>query len=147
MKLLSCAKLLRYAIEQLMLLVKTKIGPSKINGIGLFADQFIPKGTITWRFTPGFDLAYSIKDFEHLPELAREYVARHCYKSKRSHHYVLCSDNARFLNHYSDNPSILDAKDELNPENIDVAARDIHPGEEMTCDYSEFDAEFHGFPK
>ncbi|KKQ84137.1 MAG: hypothetical protein UT08_C0023G0002 [Candidatus Woesebacteria bacterium GW2011_GWB1_38_8] len=29
-----------------MILVKTKIGPSKINGIGLFANQFIPKGTL-----------------------------------------------------------------------------------------------------
>lgn len=27
-----------------MLLVKTKIGPSAIHGIGLFADQFIQKG-------------------------------------------------------------------------------------------------------
>lgn len=28
-----------------MLLIKTKIGPSKIHGIGLFSDQSIPKGT------------------------------------------------------------------------------------------------------
>ena len=27
------------------LLVKTRIGPSAIAGIGLFADQFIPEGT------------------------------------------------------------------------------------------------------
>jgi hypothetical protein len=29
-----------------MLYVKTKIGPSEIEGIGLFADEFIPKDTI-----------------------------------------------------------------------------------------------------
>ena len=39
-----------------MLLVKTKIGPSKIAGIGLFADEFIAKGTPVWKFEPGFDL-------------------------------------------------------------------------------------------
>ena len=38
-----------------MLLVKTRLGASAIHGIGLFADEFIPKDTVTWRFTPGLD--------------------------------------------------------------------------------------------
>ena len=42
-----------------MLYVKTKIGQSKIHGMGLFADQFIKKGTIIWKFTPGFDLKFT----------------------------------------------------------------------------------------
>lgn len=40
-----------------MLLVKTKIGPSKISGIGLFADQFIKKGTTIWKFQHSIDVA------------------------------------------------------------------------------------------
>jgi SET domain-containing protein len=39
-----------------MLLVKTRLDRSQISGIGLYADEFIPKGTIIWRFTPGLDL-------------------------------------------------------------------------------------------
>ncbi len=38
-----------------MLLVKTKIGQSNISGIGVFADEFIPKGTVIWRYQEGFD--------------------------------------------------------------------------------------------
>ena len=42
-----------------MLYVKTKIRLSKVHGIGLFADENIPKGTVIWRFTPGFDLKFT----------------------------------------------------------------------------------------
>lgn len=52
-----------------MLLIKTKIGPSKINGIGLFADEFIPKGTSVWRFMPSLDLEIPIREASELPEL------------------------------------------------------------------------------
>jgi len=33
-----------------MFLVKTYLDKSKIRGIGLFADEFIPKGTLIWKF-------------------------------------------------------------------------------------------------
>ena len=36
--------------------VKTIIKESDIHGIGLFADEFIPKGTKIWEFTPNFDI-------------------------------------------------------------------------------------------
>ena len=42
-----------------MLRVETKIGPSAIHGIGLFADQLITEGTVTWEFDPVFDAAFS----------------------------------------------------------------------------------------
>ena len=43
-------------------MVKTKIGPSGIAGISLFADQIIPKGTVVWRYQECFDLLF----FPHL---------------------------------------------------------------------------------
>ena len=55
-----------------MLLVKTKIGPSKINGTGLFANQFIPKGTPTWKFQSGFDLKIDKSELANLSESARK---------------------------------------------------------------------------
>ena len=42
-----------------MLMVKTKLGLSSIEGIGLFADEDIKAATITWRFIPGFDQLFS----------------------------------------------------------------------------------------
>ena len=35
-----------------MLLVDARAGISKIHGIGLFAYEFIPKGTHVWMFNP-----------------------------------------------------------------------------------------------
>lgn len=128
-----------------MLLVKTKIGPSKINGIGLFADQFIPQGTVTWKITPEFDLRFSAKDLEILPELARATYIKHAFLSKRSGLYVLCFDDARFFNH-SFEPNIGDADSQESEEGLDIALRDIYAGEELTCDYRVFDAQYTGFP-
>ena len=128
-----------------MLLVKTKIGPSKINGIGLFADQFIPKGTVTWKVVPEFDLRCSAKDLEILCELGRATFIKHAFLSKRSGLYVLCFDHARFFNH-SFEPNIGDSEADDSEEGVDFALRDIYADEELTCDYRAFDAQYTGFP-
>jgi hypothetical protein len=39
-----------------MLNVKTKIGPSSIEGIGLFSNEYIPKNTLVWTFVKGVDV-------------------------------------------------------------------------------------------
>lgn len=127
-----------------MLLVKTKIGPSKINGIGLFADQFIPQGTVTWKAIPEFDRRFQAKDLENLSEPAKIIFFRHAFLSKRSGLYVLCFDDSRFFNH-SFEPNIGDEDSMESEEGIDMALRDIYTGEELTCDYRAFDAQFTGF--
>ncbi|MBU1632269.1 MAG: hypothetical protein ABH824_07450 [Nanoarchaeota archaeon] len=38
-----------FILINFMLFIKTKVLPSKIQGLGLFADEFIPKGTIISR--------------------------------------------------------------------------------------------------
>ncbi|MEI6789744.1 MAG: SET domain-containing protein-lysine N-methyltransferase [Myxococcaceae bacterium] len=124
-----------------MLLVKTKIGPSRINGIGLFADQFIPQGLLTWKLTHGLDLKYPPQDLERLHEIARLTFLKHAYLSTRTGLYVLCSDDARFFNHsYEPNIGDTDCKD--SDEGADLALRDIVPGEELTCDYRAFDTRY-----
>lgn len=130
-----------------MLLVKTKIGPSKISGTGLFADEFIPKGTITWRAILPFDLQVDREDIEKLSPPAKELFMKYSYLSKWSDKYVLCFDDARFLNH-SDNPSVVCGPYmDDGQEPVDIAVHDIYPGEEMTCDYRSFDTDIeqHGF--
>ena len=39
-----------------MLLVKTYLDKSLIHGVGVFADEFIKKGTLMWEFNPLIDV-------------------------------------------------------------------------------------------
>ena len=126
-----------------MLIVKTRLGLSKISGIGLYADNFIPKGTIIWRFVPNLDLKFNEDEYKtfklkHNCERLDNYI----YKSKISSCYILCSDDARFINH-SYEPNTIDTMDDI--EGLTIACKDIYPGEEITSDYQLFDAEFENY--
>ncbi|MFH0969766.1 MAG: SET domain-containing protein [Patescibacteria group bacterium] len=124
-----------------MLLVKTKLVPSKIQGNGLFADQFISKGAPIWKFKSGFDIIVSKDDLLHLSEPARNQFLNYCYLNRETDKYVLCFDDARFFNH-SDNPNTANVDCPDDEEGIDIATKDIEIGEEITCNYKEFDADF-----
>jgi uncharacterized protein len=125
-----------------MLLIKTKIEASKISGTGLFANQFIPKGTKIWKFQPGFDLETEKNELDKLPEIAKKSFLKYAYFNSDTNKYILCFDDARFFNH-SDNPNCIEEKySEEEGEGITVAARDIQKGEELTSNYREYDADF-----
>jgi uncharacterized protein len=124
-----------------MLVVKTKIGQSQIEGIGLFADQFIPEGTIIWKFDPRFDIYFIPTDLEKMPELKKNLITHFAYLSKKSGKYVYSIDNTRFTNHSSNPNTEEDAKLSKDDEEIcTVATRDIQIGEEITIDYRAIDA-------
>ena len=53
---------------QSMLLVRVRLAPSPLHGIGVFAVDPIPSGTEVWRFTPGLDLDPGVLDAQ--PALA-----------------------------------------------------------------------------
>ena len=118
-----------------MVLVKVKMGTSNVHGIGIFADQFIPKGTITWQFTPWFDRAYSEEELNKMSETAREEVLWYAYFDKQSNKYHLCSDDYRFIYHSSKKERINIA----STPSKDTSLRDIQAGEELLCDYNKFD--------
>src|SRR3989338_4336848 len=124
-----------------MLLVKTKIGKSKINSIGLFADQFIEKGTTIWKFQQGFDLRVGKDELDNLSESAKAQFLKYAYLNPDTQKYILCFDDARFFNH-SDEPNSIDVASPDDEEGLDVAGRDIEKGEELTCNYKDFDADF-----
>lgn len=113
-----------------MLKIQTRIGPSPIHGIGLFADQIIPAGTVIWEYTPRFDLAFAEDDLALLSDHARDLVEKYSYYEAEIEAFVLCGDDARFINH-SSAPNT-----EEHAGIRTVAAREIGPGEEITCDYS-----------
>jgi len=121
-----------------MLLIKTRVKPSKIHGFGLFADEFISQGTITWRYLDGFDQRLPESILGLLSDSAREQFLKYSYVDLTTGLYELCADDARFFNH-SDEPNTasLPGKDD-----VDVATRDISRGEELTCDYRTFDRDW-----
>jgi SET domain-containing protein len=122
-----------------MLMVKTRLGLSKIAGIGLFAGEDIAKGTVTWRFMPAYDRLLTQAEIDGLPEPARSSILEHVYLNADSGLFVLCADNARFMNH-ADDPNTAGVHQPGAVDGYDVATRDIRAGEELTCDYRTFDA-------
>lgn len=123
-----------------MMLVKTKIKESEIHGIGLFADQFIPKGTEVWRFTPGFDLKFTREQILAFPKELQIYIYKYSWRSKKSNLYCFSSDNEKFFNH-SYTPNVLSEYREDEEEAVTIAIRDIQVGEEMLDDYNSFEDE------
>jgi len=120
-----------------MLLVRTRIGPSSIAGIGLFAVEDIAATTPVWKLQEGFDVRLTQKDFLKLSMPAQEQVLNYCYFNERTQTYVVCGDDARFFNH-SDAPNVSSSSEE---DAVDCALRDIAAGEELTQDYHNFDGD------
>src|SRR5579872_7061140 len=120
-----------------MLRVKTYLAQSTIPGagLGLFAAEDIAAGTVIWKLDEGWDLVVDDKDWPE--DVSRSFLKTYAYLSPTSKKplYVICIDNARFVNH-SARPTGIGGQ-----SNMTVAARDIAAGEEITEDYRTFDGE------
>ncbi|MFN0068639.1 MAG: SET domain-containing protein [Limisphaerales bacterium] len=121
-----------------MLLIPARVGPSAIEGNGLFAVVPIPAGTPVWRFQPDFDRAFVPAAVAALPPPAREHLARFAWFRRDDGHAILSGDHACFMNH-ADLPNTGLPPGAVDPETT-LALRDIAAGEELTCDYRAFDA-------
>lgn len=115
-----------------MLRVPTVVAPSSIQGVGLFAAEPIAEGTVIWEFTPEVDWRIPVEKMELFPDPYRSWLLRYVYREP-SGCYVLCGDNAKFMNHSFD-PNCDDVEGPFT-----VAKRDVAEGEELTCDYRLFD--------
>ncbi|MFM1816355.1 MAG: hypothetical protein RLZ98_3050 [Pseudomonadota bacterium] len=123
-----------------MMTVKTTIRNSTIEGVGVFAAERIPAGTIIWLLDERFDLRFNKDDVANFPHEVREYLARYGYPHMETPSIIVLEmDNGRFMNHD------LNPNTNFTQPDRGWAIRDIDVGEEITCNYSEFDAEFDGF--
>lgn len=118
-----------------MLLVRTTLKNSRIHGIGLFAAEFIPAGSVVWRFSPIVDLRLQRRELARLAKPARAQIRSYAYRDNRTGETILCGDDARFFNHAA-KPNVVDDPDD--PYQC-RASRDINPGDELTCNYYSFD--------
>lgn len=122
-----------------MLIVKTKVAPSSIQGLGLFADEHLTAGQPIWRYTPGWDVIFSEDEVKKLPDTARDMVLHYGYQESLGI-YILNLDDARFYNH-ANNPNTVSLR--VDGADCFVAARAIEVGEELTCDYRPFDLDWN----
>lgn len=110
-----------------MLLVKTEIKQSEIHGTGLFANEFIAKGSVIFKESL-FTKHFTEDEYNSLPELQKQFIAHYCYFLGG---VWRCSmDNDRFTNH-SDTPNTIE-----QDYYTTIAAVDINIGDEITADYS-----------
>ena len=116
-----------------MLIVKTQIKPSKIHGIGLFAAEFISKGTLIWKYQSYLDQTIDDSKFKLLPKRAQEFLLKYASYNIGWGGHILCGDDARFTNHSSDPNTIS------NDKFSTIAIRDIQIGEEITENYRTID--------
>jgi hypothetical protein len=99
-------------------------------GYGVVALRPIPRGTVTW-VQDALDRTFPTEELSRFPALLQEVLDKYCYRNRLGH-YVFCWDHARFMNH-SANSNCL-----LTPYRLEIAIRDIAPGEELTNDYGCF---------
>lgn len=120
-----------------MFTVPTRLGISEIHGVGCFSTQDIPKGSVVWQLDPVFDLSFADDDVAAMSPVSRAFLSIYGYGQEEAgrRYIVLCGDHARHMNH-SDQPNVVEAGD---GSTINLAARDIAAGEELTCNYWDFD--------
>lgn len=124
-----------------MFIVKTRVKPSRIHGLGVFAMEPIKKGQLLWFFHPQVDLRITRERFAKLPVRRRRELSHYAYTNSRGDR-IVCGDSAIFFNH-STSPNCIDVTGHpgvpFPKEVATVAKRSIRKGEELTCDYLLFD--------
>lgn len=119
-----------------MLRVKTRVAPSAIQGLGLFAEEDIAEGATIWQFDRGVDQVIDLRYVDPGDFIARDFILKYGYQTVVDQPvFVLCVDDARFMNH-SDYPNIVET------EERSVATRPIAKGEEITTNYQAFDRRY-----
>lgn len=122
-----------------MLLVRASLGLSAIHGLGCFADEPIAQGQPIWVFHPAVDSVLQAAELDGLHPSAQAFLATYGYTPVEAADVViLCGDHARHMNHAAPGNVIRSERPMRYGEY--VAARDISRGEELTCDYFDFDA-------
>jgi SET domain-containing protein len=124
-----------------MLIIPTYVAPSRIEGVGVFAAEDIPAGTLIWRLEPMLDRLLSKEDIAGLPEVHQAFVERYGYPYPHDPGLTIIElDNGRFMNH-STAPNTRFSDPDSGFTRVTIAAH-----EELTCDYSEFDPTFEILP-
>lgn len=102
-------------------------------GCGVFATQFIPKGTIVY-VKDALELEVSAAQYALLTPVLQEAVEKYSYIDERGFR-ILSWDHAKYVNHCCNCNSISTGY------GFEIAIRDIYPDEEITDEYGMFNLE------
>jgi hypothetical protein len=118
-----------------MLLYSTRIAVSTIHGLGCFTTEDIKQGATVWQYDDRLDRRIPKTELPNFPKGVQEYLNIYAYEEDFNGLRVLtlCGDQAKHMNH-ADAPNLSEG-----PLGVNLAARDIAAGEELTCDYRQFD--------
>ncbi len=114
-----------------MFLIPTYLGRSAIHGFGVFTATLIPAETVIWEFADGVDMRLTPSELRALSGRVHDALRSYCYREATGA-YVLCGDNAKFMNHSMDPTCDDNGK-------ITIVRRALPAGSELTCDYRSFD--------
>lgn len=100
------------------------------------AKDYIPKGKVIWEYFPLIDITYSETEWReiqfNLSAPSYEKLEQYAYKERGR--YIICVDNAQFMNHSEGEFNVTNTEDLKTM----YAVRDIQPGEEILCNYFEY---------
>ncbi len=120
-----------------MLMVSTYLAPSAIEGLGVFAGEFIERGRLVWSLNPLFDISIRESEIEGLPQHMQDFIKRYTWTYLKMPGVVfLEGDYGKFMNHS------LTPNTDFRVFDKGYALTDIAQGEEITCNYHECDDTF-----
>jgi hypothetical protein len=102
-------------------------------GLGVFATQFIPRGTIVYAFDP-LEHMIAPEKFATMPEVIRTAVDIYSYIGPDGTR-ILSWDSAKYVNHRCECNTLSTGW------GFEIAVDDILPGQEVTDDYGLFNLE------
>ncbi len=102
-------------------------------GYGVFAKEFIPKGTIVY-VKDSLEIEVTPKKYEKLDRYARSVVDKYSYRDERGYK-IVSWDFAKYVNHSCNRNTISTGY------GFEIALRDIQTDEEITDEYGIFNLE------
>ncbi len=124
-----------------MLTVSSYVAPSAIDGLGVFAGEYIRTGDVSCgasiRSSTSSSRARRSRDTRRI---CRTFISRYSYPHLEIPGFVIVDcDNGRFMNHS------LTPNTDFRIFDKGYALVDIAQGDELTCNYHEFDPSFVGY--
>jgi len=116
-----------------MLVVRTYVAASKINGLGVFAAQPIPRNHPVWVEHSIFNIVLTPEQVATLPPVSQDYIEKYAWTDDVGAQHIGV-DADKYINH-SDDPNCGWV---AAGAGISVALRDIEADEEITEDYKTY---------
>lgn len=104
-----------------------------IIGSGVFATEFIPKGTLTY-VKDSLEIDLTPSQYAQHSKPMRDAVDKYSYIDEQGH-YIVSWDHAKYINHNCDPNTISTGY------GFEIAIKDIYPGDEITDEYGIFNLE------